>query len=137
MTELMKISTLQYASTLFDLTENKSQEEVLDVVSKFAEQLKKDGQLKNADKIMEKFSDLYNSKHGIVVTQVCVRRDVSQDVLKEIEDFVQRKYGAKKVELKIVTDENIKGGIVIRVGDEVMDASVGGQLEKLRRELVK
>ena len=137
MTELMKISTLQYASTLFDLTENKSQEEVLDVVSKFAEQLKKDGQLKNADKIMEKFSDLYNSKNEIVVTQVCVRRDVSQDVLKDIEEFVKRKYGAKKVELKIVTDENIKGGIVIRVGDEVMDASVGGQLEKLRRELVK
>ena len=137
MTELMKISTLQYASTLFDLTENKSQEEVLDVVSKFAEQLKKDGQLKNADKIMEKFSDLYNSKNEIVVTQVCVRRDVSQDVLKDIEEFVKRKYGSKKVELKIVTDENIKGGIVIRVGDEVMDASVGGQLEKLRRELVK
>ena len=135
MTELMKISTLQYASTLFDLTENKSQEEVLDVVSKFAEQLKKDGQLKNADKIMEKFSDLYNSKNEIVVTQVCVRRDVSQDVLKDIEEFVKRKYGAKKVELKIVVDENIKGGIVLRVGDEVMDASVGGRLEKLRKLL--
>ena len=131
----MKISTLQYASTLFDLTENKSQEEVLSVLTKFAEQLKNDGQLKNADKIMEKFSDLYNSKNGIVVTEVCVRRDVSQDVLKEIEDFVQRKYGAKKVELKIVLDENIKGGIVIRVGDEVLDASVGGQLEKLRKLL--
>ncbi len=135
MTELMKISTLQYASTLFDLTENKSQEEVLDVVSKFAEQLKKDGQLKNADKIMEKFSDLYNSKNEIVVTEVCVRRDVSQDVLKDIEEFVKRKYGAKKVELKIVVDENIKGGIVLRVGDEVMDASVGGRLEKLRKLL--
>ena len=133
----MKISTLQYASTLFDLTENKSQEEILTVLAKFAEQLKSDGQLKNADKVMEKFSDLYNSKNGIVVTEVCVRRDVSQDVLKEIEDFVQRKYGAKKVELKIVVDENIKGGIVIRVGDEVLDASVGGQLEKLRKELVK
>ncbi len=131
----MKISTQQYAQTLLDLTDGKSEQEVLTVLAKFAEQLKKDGQLKNADKIMEKFSDLYNSKNGIVVTQVCVRRDVSQDVLKEIEDFVQRKYGAKKVELKIVLDENIKGGIVIRVGDEVMDASVGGQLEKLRKLL--
>jgi F-type H+-transporting ATPase subunit delta len=131
----MKISTQQYAQTLLDLTDGKSEQEVLTVLAKFAEQLKKDGQLKNADKIMEKFSDLYNSKNGIVVTQVCVRRDVSQDVLKEIEDFVQRKYGAKKVELKIVLDENIKGGIVIRVGDEVLDASVGGQLEKLRKLL--
>ena len=133
----MKISTLQYASTLFDLTENKSQEEVLDVVSKFAEQLKKDGQLKNADKIMEKFSDLYNSKNDIVVAQITTSQKVESLNVKEIEQFVQRKYGAKKVELKIVVDENIKGGIIIRVDDEVMDASVGGQLEKLRKELIK
>ncbi len=133
----MKISTLQYASTLFDLTENKSQEEVLSVLTKFAEQLKNDGQLKNADKIMEKFSDLYNSKNGIVMAQITTSQKVENLNVKEIEQFVQRKYDAKKVELKIVVDENIKGGIVIRVGDEVLDASVGGQLEKLRRELVK
>jgi len=135
MTELMKISTLQYASTLFDLTENKSQEEVLTVIQKFAEQLKKDGQLKNADKIMEKFSDLYNSKNGIVVAQITTSQKVENLSVKEIEEFVKRKYGAKKVELKIMMDENIKGGIVIRVGDEVLDASVGGQLEKLRKLL--
>jgi F-type H+-transporting ATPase subunit delta len=131
----MKISTQQYSQALLDLTDGKSEQEILTVTQKFAEQLKSDSQLKNADKIIEKFADLYNSKNGIVVTQVCVRRDVSQDILKEIEEFVQRKYGAKKVELKIVTDEKIKGGIIIRVGDEVMDASVGGQLEKLRKLL--
>jgi F-type H+-transporting ATPase subunit delta len=131
----MKISTQQYSQALLDLTDGKSEQEILTVTQKFSEQLKSDGQLKNADKIIEKFADLYNSKNGIVVTQVCVRRDVSQDILKEIEEFVQRKYGAKKVELKIVTDEKIKGGIIIRVGDEVMDASVGGQLEKLRKLL--
>ncbi len=133
----MKISTQQYAQTLLDLTDGKSEQEVLDVLAKFAEQLKSDGQLKNADKIMEKFSDLYNSKNEIVVAQITTSQKVENLNVKEIEQFVQRKYGAKKVELKIVVDENIKGGIVIRVGDEVMDASVGGQLEKLRKELAK
>ncbi len=132
----MKISISQYSQALLDLTDGKSQQEILTVTQKFAEQLKGDGQLKNADKIMEKFADLYNSKNGIVVTQVCVRRDVSQDILKEIEEFVQRKYGAKKVELKIVMDENIKGGIIIRVGDEVMDASIEKKLNKLKQVLI-
>jgi F-type H+-transporting ATPase subunit delta len=133
----MKINISQYAQTLLDLTDGKSEQEALDVLAKFAEQLKSDGQLKNADKIMEKFSDLYNSKNEIVVAQITTSQKVENLNVKEIEQFVQRKYGAKKVELKIVIDEDIKGGIVIRVGDEVMDASVGGQLEKLRKELVK
>ena len=131
----MKISTLQYAQTLLDLTDGKSQQEVLTVLAKFAEQLKSDGQLKNADKIMEKFSDLYNSKNGIVMAQITTSQKPENLNIKEIEEFVKRKYGAKKVELKIVVDENIKGGIIIRVGDEVLDASVGGQLEKLRKLL--
>ncbi len=131
----MKISTQQYAQTLLDLTDGKSEQEALDVLAKFAEQLKSDGQLKNADKIMEKFSDLYNSKNGIVMAQITTSQKPENLNIKEIEEFVKRKYGAKKVELKIVVDENIKGGIIIRVGDEVLDASVGGQLEKLRKLL--
>jgi len=131
----MKISTLQYASTLFDLTENKSQEEVLTVLAKFAEQLKSDGQLKNADKIMEKFSEIYNKKNSIVKAEVTTRYKIQDKRYKELENYLKTKYAAKSVELVEIIDENTKGGIIIRVGDEVMDASVGGQLEKLKRVL--
>ena len=71
----------------------------------------------------------------IVMAQITTSQKPENLNIKEIEEFVKRKYGAKKVELKIVVDENIKGGIIIRVGDEVLDASVGGQLEKLRKLL--
>ena len=33
-------------------------------------------------------------------------------------------------------DKNVKGGLIIRVDDEVMDGSVKGQLEKLRNILI-
>jgi len=56
----MKISPTQYAKTLLELTENKSEQESLAVVIKFVQQLKKDGQMKNAGAIMEKFKQLYN-----------------------------------------------------------------------------
>jgi len=140
----MKISTQQYAQALLDLTDGKSQPEILDVLAKFAEQLKKDGQLKNAGKIVEKFSEIYNKKNSIVKAEVTTRykipagRTGGQDTrYKELENYLKAKYAAKSVELVEIIDENTKGGIVIRVGDEVLDASVGGQLEKLRKELVR
>lgn len=132
----MKISTQQYSQTLFDLTDGKSEQEVLTVLAKFAEQLKKDGQLKNAGKIMEKFTEIYNKKNGIVKADVTTRHKIQDTERKEIENYIKTKYEAKSVELVEVVDENIKGGIVIRVGDEVMDASVKGKLKKLGKVLV-
>lgn len=132
----MKVNISQYAQTLLDLTDGKSEQEILVVIQKFAEQLKKDGQLKNADKIMEKFSDLYNSKNGIVVAQITTSQKVENLNAKEIEEFVKRKYGAKNVELIEVINEDIKGGIVIRVGDEVLDASLKKKLNKLKQVLI-
>jgi len=131
----MKVSTLQYAKTLLELTENKSQEDVLDIVKKFADQLKKDGQLKNAGKIMEKFSDIYNKQHGIVVAEIVSRVEMRNDELKKIEEFIMKKYGGDKVEIKNTIDGKIKGGIVIKVGDEVIDGSVAGKLKRLKKSL--
>lgn len=133
----MKVSTQQYAKTLLELTDGKSEQEVLDIVKKFAEVLKKDGQLKNAKNIIEKFSDLYNKEHGIVYTLIVGRQKVSQDVLEKVNEFVKRKYSAKEVEIENVVDEKIKGGIVIKVGDEVIDASVDAQLKRLKNILSK
>ena len=133
----MKITTKQYAQTLLDLTENKSEQEVPAIVQKFADQLKKDGQLKNAGKIMEKFSELYNAKHGIVEAEVVSKSEMGENELRKIEEFIVKKYGGNKVEIRNIVDEKIKGGIVIKVGDEVIDGSVSAQLKKLKRELVK
>jgi F-type H+-transporting ATPase subunit delta len=86
---------------------------------------------------MVKFSELYDKRHGIVLTQVRGRADVSQDVLEKVREFVKNRYDAKEVEIDFVVDEKIKGGIVIQVGDEVIDASVATQLRMLKKELVK
>ncbi|MDD5397369.1 MAG: ATP synthase F1 subunit delta [Candidatus Moranbacteria bacterium] len=133
----MKVSATQYAKTLFELTENKSQEDVLAIVKKFSEQLKKDGQLKNAGKIMEKFGEIYNAKNGIVEARVTSARKLEEVQLENIAAFIKEKYSAKAVEIENIVDEKIKGGIVIKVGDEVLDASVENQLKKLKNILSK
>ncbi|HOX10681.1 MAG TPA: ATP synthase F1 subunit delta [Candidatus Moranbacteria bacterium] len=132
----MKITVQQYAKTLLELTDRKTEQAVSDVVKKFAEVLKKDGQIKNAGKIMEKFSEIYNAKHGIVEANVISSRELSRDKIQQVENFIKEKYSAKEVIVKNIVDEKIKGGIIIKVGDEVLDGSVGGQLKRLRKNLV-
>lgn len=131
----MKVSIKQYSQTLFELTEKKSQEEILDVVKRFAGQLKADGQLKNSEKIMEKFVELCNIANETVVAQVVCHRELSADISKEVKEFVKKKYIAKEVEINVSVDEKIKGGILIRIGDEIMDASISSQLKKLGKIL--
>jgi len=133
----MKITAQQYAKTLLELTDGKTEQAVSDVVKKFAEVLKKDGQIKNAGKIMEKFSEIYNAKHGIVKANVISSRELSRDKIQQVENFIKEKYSAEEVIVKNIVDEKIKGGIIIKVGDEVLDGSVGGQLKRLKKELVK
>jgi len=133
----MKVSIKQYSQTLFDLTNGKSEQEVLDMVAKFAELLKNDGQLKNAPSIMEKFSELYNAAHGVVEAQVTTKYKIQNTKYTEIEDFIKTKYKAEKVEITNIVDESIGGGLIVKVGDEVLDSSITAQLKKLQNILSK
>ncbi len=42
---------------------------------------------------------------------------------------------AKEVILHNIIDEKVKGGIIIRVGDEILDSSVLRQLQELKNNL--
>lgn len=133
----MKVSVKQYSQTLFDLTDGKSEQDVLVIVKKFAEQLKNDGQLKNAERIMEKFGELYNAAHRIVLAEITTKEKLGKEMEEKIEKFVKEKYLAKEVVIENVVDEKIQGGIIIRVGDEVIDGSVANELKKLKNILNK
>jgi F-type H+-transporting ATPase subunit delta len=39
------------------------------------------------------------------------------------------------VNLRVHVDPSVLGGIVIRIGDQLIDASVLGRLERLRQEI--
>jgi len=133
----MKTTIKQYAQTLFELTDGKSEQEISAMVKKFAEQLKKDGQIKNAKRIMEKFAEIYNEKNGIVVAEITTKEKIGKDAIGNVEKFIKERYSAKEVVIENNIDEKIQGGIIIRVGDEILDASVSAQLRKLQNILSK
>jgi len=135
--QIMKISTAQYAQTLYDITEGKEKSRVALSVEKFTELLIKNRQIKLAGKIIKKFNDIYNQKHGIIEAEITSREKLNEELRNKLRNYVSNKYKAKGVVLNNKIDENIKGGIIIKVGDEILDASISGKLRNLKSLLRK
>lgn len=133
----MKITANQYAKSLYELTSGKTKPEIDGVVANLTKVLQKNRQMKLAKKIIERFADIFNKEQGIVEAEVISREKLSKELLIQVSSYVSNRYKAKEVVIKNKIDLNIKGGIVIKVGDEVMDASVARQLEELRSSLEK
>jgi len=131
----MKISATQYAKTLFAITDGKTETEVVEIVKKFVGILQKKGQFKNQARIIEKFSQLWNKKYEITEAEVVSREKIGEDVMAHVMTYVRNKYKTKEVVLKNIVNKDIKGGIIIRVGDEVSDLSVSRKLKELKKVL--
>ena len=132
----MKISTPQYAQALYELTKDKPESEVSVVISKFVKDLKRKGLLNKADEIVKRFTEIYNKENGIVSARVFIDREFGDDIIEEIAKAIKERYKAEEVELAIIVDEKLKGGVKIVVGEEILDNSVVGKLGKLRKALV-
>lgn len=67
-----------------------------------------------------------------LVTSALPLTKKEEDVVK---NDVIAKLGNKKAEVSFKVDPSILGGLVVRVGDKVLDGSVSGQLESMRQNL--
>jgi F-type H+-transporting ATPase subunit delta len=85
-------------------------------------------------RIRDRFSELWaeeNKRLDVTVTSaVELDKSVIEHVGEEIEKQTDR-----KVELHSRVDPDILGGLVLRVGNMVLDASLRSKLEKLRKEV--
>ena len=132
----MKISTKQYAQALYELTLGKSESEVGIVVEKFVKELVKNNQIKSVSKIVDNFNNIYNQENGIIEAEIKSREQLQSESLEKIEKYLITKYKAKQIILNKKINPEIKGGVIIKAGDEMTDLSVAGSLNRLRRELI-
>jgi F-type H+-transporting ATPase subunit delta len=131
----MKVSVKQYAQSLYEATMEKKHPEIDGALSNFVKVLAKNGQMKFKNNIIKKFQEIYNRENGIVEAEVISREKMSRELRNKVSNYVSKKYGSEKVILNEKINENIQGGIIIRVGDEVMDGSIHSQLNKLKNFL--
>lgn len=132
----MRTTPKQYAQALYDLTDGKPKTEIEKSLVNFARYLYKEKKLWFADKIIEQFAVIYNEKKGIIETEIISRKKLGEIELKKVKHFIKKKYQAKGVISKNTIDERVKGGLIIKIGDKIIDGSVKGKLEELRKILV-
>ena len=131
----MKASAAQYAKTLYELASGKNKSEIDSITASFANLLAKNNRLKMAPAIIEKFGNIWNRENGILEAEVESAYPLNDEISGKITKEIKEKYGAKEVILNNKINKDIKGGIIIKIGDEVIDSSVKKQLKMLKQAL--
>lgn len=83
----------------------------------------------------EEYVRLANEARGIIAAQVTSVVELTDDQLSRLRTKLSEQTG-RRVEIITSTDQAIIGGIIVRIGDTVMDGSVKGYLNRLREEFL-
>ena len=84
--------------------------------------------------ILRTYLRMYYDSKGIKAVHLTTAVP-SQDLEKQLVRLLERKFGCK-VLLESVVDPSLIGGFVIRVDDYMLDASVRGRVESIRRQFI-
>jgi F-type H+-transporting ATPase subunit delta len=84
--------------------------------------------------ILSHFDALADREAGIVRAEVTAAIAVDARLEREISDALAKKIG-KSVQTTVLSDPSIVGGLVIRIGDRVIDDSVRTHLQQLQAAL--
>lgn len=66
--------------------------------------------------------------------QVFSARDLSETEKSEIKKYISEKYD-DGVTIKFAIDEKIKGGVIIKVGETVIDNSLSTKIDKIKKKI--
>jgi F-type H+-transporting ATPase subunit delta len=84
--------------------------------------------------IVDRFVELAAAEHRRAVAEVRSAMALTPDQTERLREALNRATG-KDVELKVVIDPSVLGGVVARVGDIVIDGSVRRRLEQLKEQI--
>ncbi|OIO20155.1 MAG: ATP synthase F1 subunit delta [Candidatus Magasanikbacteria bacterium CG_4_9_14_0_2_um_filter_41_10] len=120
----------QYAKILFELTDGKSGSALERAVEEFVKFLIDQRALSKKEYLMTAFKEYAKLQQGIQKIVITSARELSQKMIDEIAGLF-----GKKIEVETNINKALIGGVVVRTGDTILDASVRSQLEQLQKEL--
>src|SRR3954466_579248 len=87
-------------------------------------------------RIRREFDELWRQENRLLEVRVTSAKPLDDDVRRSIGQRIEEQTG-QRIDLDANVDPDVIGGLVLRVGNKVMDASVRGRLERLRREVAR
>jgi F-type H+-transporting ATPase subunit delta len=89
----------------------------------------------HAENVVERLSEAASTRRGQSVARVTTAVPLTDAQERRLAELLGRLYH-RPIGLQVVVDPSVLGGLVIRVGDEVIDGSIAHRLEAAGRRLV-
>jgi F-type H+-transporting ATPase subunit delta len=87
-------------------------------------------------RIRDRYEAFWDEKNKLLPVEVTSAVELGESTVREIGDRIGEQTGLK-VELSSHVDPDILGGIVLRVGNSILDASIRNRLEQLRKQVAQ
>lgn len=103
-----------------------------DVVKNFLYLLLDKNRINTIEAITEKYALLAEEASNIIRAEIITARPLQYDTLNKVINSL-KEMTLKEIKPEVVDDPDLIGGIVVKIGDIVMDGSVKAQLEGLKK----
>jgi len=87
-------------------------------------------------RIRSRFDQMWAKEKRHLEVRLTSAVELPSDVVKQVGKQIEEQTG-QTIELETDVDDRVLGGIVLQVGNMVLDASVRNKLERLRKEVAK
>ena len=107
-----------------------------DIVRNFLELLLEKHRMPVIGRMRREYDALWREENKLLPVQVTSAVSLDEDTVRSIGDRISEQTG-RKVDLSATVDPDIVGGIVLRVGNSILDASIRNRLEQLRKQVAR
>jgi F-type H+-transporting ATPase subunit delta len=87
-------------------------------------------------RVRAEFDELWEEENKLLPVTVTSAVELPKATVKQIGDRIAEQTD-RKVDLSSTVDPDILGGIIVRVGNSVLDASIRNRLENLRKQVAR
>jgi F-type H+-transporting ATPase subunit delta len=87
-------------------------------------------------RVRRTFDELWREENKLLPVEITSAVELDESTVKQIGDRIGEQTG-QKIELSSKVEPDILGGIVVRVGNSIIDASIRARLEQLRKQVAK
>ena len=111
-------------------------EDVDETLMNFLELLAEKHRMPAIFRIRRQYDDLWEAENRRLPVQVTSAIELDESTVKQIGDAIGEQTG-QRIDLTSEVDPDILGGIVLRVGNSILDASIRNRLEHLRKQVAR
>ena len=85
--------------------------------------------------LADHYREILNKKRNIVTANIITAVEIDDEVKNRVKDKLQNLLNST-INIKSETDKNIIAGMVVKIGDKILDGSLKTKLETMKKQLI-